>query len=642
MCGIFGWIPPSPRQFAELPDVVARQFAALAHRGPDDRGWAAFGADGARVNEAGEAGRVWSLLLGQTRLAIIDLSAAGHQPMLSADGRYALVYNGEIYNYLELRAELEQAGMRFRGHTDSEVLLEALIRWGKQALPRLNGMFAFALYDVREQSVFFARDAFGIKPLYYHQGAAGLAFASELPALLEFPDVPRRLAPQQVYNYLCFGRYDRGGETFFRNIRQLPPGHCMRVGIGGLAAEPECWWKPDLDRRSGLSFVDAAACLRELFLDSVRLHLRSDVPLGVALSGGIDSSAVTCAVRHLEPETELHTFSFIARGSALSEEHWAEMVAAHTRAIRHTVTVAPEELVRDLDAMIRHQGEPFVSTSIYAQYRVFQLAREAGIKVTLDGQGADELLAGYQGYPGQRLASLIGRGDLAGAARFLRAKSAWPDCSGLDIALRGLREFTPDWLVPLGLKIVGRNPAPDWLDVAQLRALGVALRLPDERQARYPHADKVRQILAYQLTWDGLPQLLRHGDRNAMAASVESRVPFLTRSMAEFCLSLPEEYLIDMNGRSKSVFREAMRGIVPDPILDRRDKIGFATPEADWLRALAPWVETTLGTAENIPYLNLDAARREWQAMRAGKAVDWRVWRWLNYVRWVQMFKVEA
>ena len=647
MCGIFGWIPSSRTETSQAVRAAGRLGAALAHRGPDDRGWAVFGSDGrllgTEADSSGLDATAFALLLGHTRLSIIDRSPAGHQPMRSADGRYTLVYNGEIYNYRELRMELERLGVGFQSQTDSEVLLHALIQWGTECLTRLTGMFAFVFFDAEERTLLLGRDFFGIKPLYYHHGSGGFFFASEIPGLLAFPTVSAEPAAQQVYNYLCFGIYDKGGETFFKHIRQVPPGHALHFSFR-QDAEPilSPYWKPDLTTRSRLSFEEAAAHLRELFLDSVRLHLRSDVPVGVALSGGIDSSAVACAVRCLQPEAELHAFSFIAKNSPESEEQWATLVAQHTNATRHIVEVEPHELARDMDDLIRAQGEPFASTSIYAQYRVFRLAGEQGIPVTLDGQGADELLAGYWGYPGERMATLLRKGDMAGAARFFRAKKSWPGCSAKNVLFRTVREFTPDWLMPLALSIIGRSPQPDWLDIQALRREGVSFRLPDERELLYPgERDKVRQTLATQIVREGLQQLLRHGDRNAMAHSIESRVPFLTREIAEFCLSLPEEYLIDMNGRTKSVFREAMRGIVPDAVLDRRDKIGFATPERKWLDVLTPWVEETLSAAGDIPYIAPGAVHKEWKDIKAkANPFDSRVWRWLNYIRWIQIWKI--
>lgn len=645
MCGIFGWIPTPTRPCGEHSAVARALLRALCHRGPDDAGCLVFPADDPfhpqdALTFSGEAPS--ALLLGQTRLAIIDLSPAGHQPMRSADGRYTLVYNGEIYNYRELRQELEQAGCVFRTATDTEVLLQALVVWGADALPRLTGMFALALLDAERRTLFCARDGFGIKPLFWHAGETGFCFASEIPALLHMPGVPRRADPGAVYQYLCYGQYDMGGATMLADIHALPPAHYAEISLDDPAGvSPRRWWKPNIADACSLSFEAAAERLRDLFLTSVRLHLRSDVPLGVALSGGIDSSAVTCAVRFLEPDADLHAFSFVAAGSDVSEEHWATLAAEKTRAIRHVVTVEPAELGADLDALLHAQGEPFGSTSIYAQYRVFRLARECGITVTLDGQGADELLAGYQGYPGQRMASLLCSGQFLAAWRFLRASSRWPGRGTGYILQRTLGEFVPTALLQSALRLAGRNPLPPWLDTARLMEQGVSPLPEDKRRELFPSPHKVKQKLAAQLVWNGLPQLLRHGDRNAMAHSIESRVPFLTRELAEFCLSLPERYLIDDTGCSKSVFRRAMRGIVPDAILDRRDKIGFATPERHWLESLGGWVDATLSQAENVPYLRMDVARREWQDIRNGKsAFNWRVWRWLCYARWVQVFGI--
>lgn len=645
MCGIFGWIPAGKSMFCSPVPIAHSLEAALRHRGPNDAGFLVFPAadlyhpDG---ETASQVGLPFGLLLGQTRLSIIDLSSAGHQPMRSPDGRYSLVYNGEIFNYRELRSELEGLGCAFRTATDTEVLLQALIYWGRAALPRLTGMFAFAIFDAHRRSLFCARDCFGIKPFYWYSGDIGFCFASEIPALLKFPGVPRKVEAAPIYQYLRYGQYNVGGSTMLKGVFSLPAAHCMEIFIDTPnVVETERWWKPEIADTTLLSPAEASEHLRELFLNSVRLHLRSDVPLGIALSGGIDSSSITCAVRHLEPDAELHTFSFIAAGSDVSEEQWASLVAEKTRAIRHVVTVEPQELAQDMDSLILAQGEPFGSTSIYAQYRVFRLAAECGVTVTLDGQGADELLAGYHGYPGQRLADLLRKGQLFSAIKTFRAYQAWPERSASYLAQQTARELTPLWLTPFALRCAGRSAAPPWLDIKALRERNVRLVRALPRDQLYPAGDLLKRTLATQLIWDGLPQLLRYGDRNSMTHSIESRVPFLTREMAEFCLSLPAHYLVDNTGCSKSVFRRAMRGLVPDAILDRRDKIGFATPERHWLKILARWVDTTLAQASSIPFLRLDEARREWHAIREGRApFNWRVWRWLCYTRWVQLLDV--
>lgn len=648
MCGIFGWMPYNNFDTIDLRKCVGRVLKSIAHRGPDDYGYAVFDAASRDVysEKTNELPQSFKSLIGQVRLSIIDLSPSGHQPMFSEDGRYAIVYNGEIYNYIELRSELEKEGVSFSTVNDTEVLMKAVIHWGKDALNKCTGMFAFALYDSYLNKLFCARDFFGIKPFYWYRGKRGFFFASELPVLLEFPEIPRIVEPTSVYNYMIQGRYNVGGESMLKDIYQLPPAHYMEIDCADpFSALPVRYWKLDLSAESKLLFADAASHLREMFLNSVKIHLRSDVPLGVALSGGVDSSAVTCAVRIIEPDTDLHTFSFMARGSDVSEEKYANLVAEHTNAVRHVVEVKPNDIINDIDDMIIKQGEPFGSTSIYAQYRVFKLAKECGITVTLDGQGADELFAGYSGYPGQRIASLLCAMHPLKAYKFLKATSQWPGRSLTSSLMYTAEELLPAWAIPLARKVAGKNPYPQWLDINQIKEAGgntcpTSMAL---QRKMYPSNKRVNQRLAYQLTWDGIPHLLRHGDRNAMAHSIESRVPFLTKDIAEFCLSLPEEYLIDMTGRTKSVFKEAMRGIVPDTILNRKDKIGFATPEKDWLFSISGWVDSFLSEAQSVPYLRLDSLRKEWEYTKAGKAqYSWRVWRCVNYIRWMQLLNVNV
>ena len=316
--------------------------------------------------------------------------------------------------------------------------------------------------------------------------------------------------------------------------------------------------------------------------------MRSDVPLGAALSGGINTSAVVCAMRAVEPDMPIHTFSHVAASASLSEERWIDMINTRTGAISHKVKPMAKTFARDLDSLILSQGEPFGSTSIYAQYRVFQLAKERGVTVVLEGQGADELLAGYWGYPGQRILSLMEEGRFVAANSFARNWAKWPGRTYSRAWMYFGHLQMSDGILRFARRRLGRSFAPEWLKMDMLKDLGVELRESRQELTKTGRARRVVERLIWEAQSRVLPGLLRHGDRNAMHLSIEGRVPFLTIPLAELLFSLPEHYLIGNNGETKSVFRHAMRGIVPDPILDRRDKIGFATPERDWLMQIAP------------------------------------------------------
>lgn len=638
MCGIAGLITTKNGR-VDAADILSMS-AAMVHRGPDDLGFLGWreGGDLRISRDGNEALQNATVAFAHRRLSIIDEGEGGWQPMATSDGRYAITYNGEIYNYLELKAELEAEGMDFATHSDTEVLLKALSTWGvEKTLPRLVGMFAFALLDTRTRTVSLARDPFGIKPLMYTTLDGDLAFASELGSLLTLARVSRRIQPQALYDYLRFGFTDRGAETLFDGIHHLPAAHFAVVSLDKLERiEPRRYWQAELKPVLDISFDEAAAQLRTLFMDSVALHLRADVPVGAALSGGIDSSAVVGAMRELEgPNLDLHTFTFVAPGADVNEEHWADMAAQHAHATQHKVSLSGQELVAELDGLISTQGEPFGTTSIFAQNRVFKLAANNGIKVTLDGQGADEILAGYVPFFAARLATLVKSGQWLKAVRFL---SHMDGTSG--VALRAARFILPQALQGPARRLVGEGLVPSWMNGEWFQAQGVAMQAPQKPVS----GDVMRHELLHSLTDRILPSLLRYQDRNAMSHSVESRVPFLTVKMVEFLYSLPEAFLISDQGESKSVFRTAMRGIAPDPILDRRDKIGFATPEETWLAQAGGWLDDVLNSPvlQAAPAFEQNGVKREIAAVRAGdKRLTGDVWRWINLVRWAERFQVD-
>lgn len=626
MCGIAGgrW----PEKPINLDHRLQSTLATMYARGPDDNGYELYPSHNGIT------------VLAHTRLSVLDLSADGHQPMVSSDKNVSIVFNGEIYNFRELREELKALGYGFVSASDTEVLLAAWCHWGQDCLRRLVGMFAFAVFDRKRGVLTCVRDAFGIKPFFYSKIDGGFGFASEIPALTALLSLKPTLNWQRAYDYLIHGDYDSNSSTLLNGVMHLAPGHFIELDIKtGALSEQKRWWSPNIKERSDLSFSQAAEMVRERFLENIRLHLRSDVPLGAALSGGIDSSAVVCAMRHIEPNLPIHTFSFIAGGSDVNEEYWVDRVNAHVGAIPHKVHVTAQELAADLDDMIKSQGEPFGSTSIYAQYRVFKLAKEHGITVTLDGQGADEMLAGYNGYPGQRLRSLIETGRIIDAWNFLNRWSQWPGRNKLHAVKALVGQLTEGPLYERLRRLNGDQHRPTWLNEQVMRDAGVSLSYPNKQPEDILSGRRVIAELAASLSQRGLNALLRHGDRNSMRFSIESRVPFLTIDFANLLLSLPEHYLISPNGETKHIFRAALRGIVPDDVLDRKDKIGFATPEKDWLMSMAPVIREWLSVPIDIPFINQPALLREFnQVMGGTRPFTWQVWRWVNFYRWHSHF----
>ena len=639
MCGIAGIILPASGTVtgAELDSVSS----ALQHRGPDDRGFLGWrrGAPTVRSRDPLEAGS-GQIGFVHRRLSILDLSPLGWQPMSSRDGRWSLVYNGEIYNYLELRAELEREGEQFISHSDTEVLLAALIRWGEAALGRLVGMFAFALLDAQEGRVLLARDPFGIKPLFWTARHQGLSFASEVKGLLVLDGIARTPNVSQLYDFLAFGETDQDHRTFLKDVHQLQPGHLLRISVGERVevGQPEAYWSLNAIEQADLSFPEAVAAVRSAFVRNVELHLRSDVSVGAALSGGIDSSAIVGCMRHLQPGLDLHAFSYYAEDERLNEARWIEQMTKATGARGHTVRLAGDTLANTLQRVMHSQDEPFTTTSIAAQYLVFQSASSAGVRVMLDGQGADEMLAGYSTFYGPVFAQFLHTGRFMTAAQLWRSLAREQQVPMVQVGRYAATSFVPRPVKRLLSGRADRASTPAWLDAEWFAERGIT-------GAHRPRAPEpvLRTQLIRSLT-GSLRQLLRYEDRNSMAHSVESRVPFLTPDFAKLVLSLPAEYVVDSRGTRKAVFREAMRGLVPDDILDRRDKLGFQTPEAQLLASVAPWaLERLAGPAAQ----GLTLVRSQYRAeaavcLQRGQMprAELPLWRWLSVLEWMRSANV--
>jgi len=641
MCGIVGIV-----NFDRLPinvDVLKAMSSSISHRGPDDKGYLGLTGESDILldREVHNIAGSW-IGLGHRRLSIIDLSDSGWQPMSSINGRYFIVYNGEVYNYVELKQQLEAAGHKFNSTSDTEVVLTAYIEWGREALTRFIGMFAFVILDMRTRELFLARDHFGIKPLYYNFTDQTFSFASEIKALLKIPGMSKYANAQVVFDFLRYARSDHGDGTFLRSVQQIPPGHFLVVPLEkGKDRRLISYWNPSFDAHSMIPFNEASNLLRDMFLDNVNSHLRSDVPVGAALSGGIDSSSIVSCIRHIDPKRELHTFSYVADVAGDGESKWATMVGNRVGAQLHMIRPSEEDLVSDLQKLTYIQDEPFASTNMYAQYLVYGLAKQNGIKVVMDGQGADELMAGYDHFYRHKIYSMLRRGKLVELFVFMKAATRiQPAFNLFTYLLHGFSGLLPLSVMNGGRRLIGKECCPSWINKEWFNKS----RITDHSYFAGKGNSCLKKALYQSLTRDSLPMLLRWQDRNSMAHSVESRVPFLTPKFAEYLLSLPDEYLISQDGTRKSILRSAMREIVPQAVLTRLDKVAFGTPMTAWLSRLTPWINKIFHAdiVEDIPVFAQDRLRTEWaEVMDGRRPMRDHVWRCISLIKWVECFRIK-
>jgi asparagine synthase (glutamine-hydrolysing) len=586
---------------------------AQLHRGPDDAGYYTGG----------------PVSLGIRRLSIIDLRK-GLYPLINEQGTIRFVFNGEIYGFDVLRKELEELGHRFGSNTDAETVVHGYEEWGTNCLDRLNGMFAFALWDEPKQLLWVARDHFGIKPLYYYKSQNFFVFASEIKPLLRHPDLAWRPNEQLINQYLKSGLTADGTEaTFFEGIKQLAPAHHLIIHANGNFAREKHWEPRVSGKLNGNAITEEIDQTRRLFLDGIALHLVSDVPVGTCLSGGIDSSSVVCSIKKIHPHGAVSTgrrikaFSAVFPGDEVDELQYSKIVCDVTGAEQNLVTPTAEEFWKDLPTLVECQEEPFISTSIYAQWRVMKLAKERGVTVMLDGQGGDELLAGYQPYYFSYLLNL--------ASRRKFAKTLVEGVRSHDLTSSILKSYIR------GL-VLG--------SVIRLRLL-IQRRLTNSGQPDSPLLAYAARAsigdLAARLEMDikttSLPALLRYEDKNSMWHSIEARVPFLHRPFFEYVSSLPLDRKL-RDGWTKYIFRRAMSGILPEQIRLRRSKIGFETPERRWFQELHGKLNTFFSDPELAvsKYVDMGHLRRLVNKSKLTNDEARFIWRTLNVELWHRKF----
>jgi len=582
--------------------LLAAMSERFAHRGPDG--------EGSHICE--NTGLV------HRRLAIIDISPEGLQPMTNEDSSLWLVFNGEIYNFVELRDELQKKGHTFYSKSDTEVILHAYEEWGHDCLARFNGMWAFALWDEKKQELFCSRDRFGIKPFYYTTAGGSFLFASEIKALLAHPEAGNKPDDKMLCTYLAWGVQDHCSRTMFDGILQIEPGHALIVTKDGIQP-PFQYWDVKVNPEIGGDKDDeaVAAHLRELLLEAARIHLRSDVAVGTCLSGGIDSSILTVLINTLirseAPESvgaRQKTFSVVFSDKKFDESRYIDEVVAATGVDADRTEPAPAQLWEDIDRLVYLQDEPFGSLSIYAQYCVMRLAAQK-VKVVLDGQGADELLAGYLGYQGSYIRGLISTYHWG---------TAFCEIAG---SMKEHGDFFQSSRKQLHVRKTRRS----------------LLKCTPETIDRYQGS--LDEVLHRELLSTNLPALLHYEDRNSMGFSLESRVPYLDVRLVEYIASLPLSQKIRV-GVTKFALRTAIRDKVPESVRCRRDKMGFVTPEECWMKnELRPFMLAIFSSDsfKSRPYWDADAVAQDYLAFLDGRSTySPEVWRIACAELWMRKF----
>ncbi len=619
MCGIAGIVGSRPvnRQ------AVQAMTNLMEHRGPDDGGlWAS------------DDGRV---VLGHRRLAIIDPTKAGHQPMQSADGNLVVTYNGEIYNYLELAERLKGEGHVFRSQSDTEVLLAVYERWGTRGFSELNGMFAFAIFDSNTSQLICARDRFGEKPFLYVEREGHVAFASEYKALFCLDGVAAEVRDEQLLAFLHQPRrgLDDCRETVFRGINQLLPGEVMCIHTRTLEAEVSRYWTLTPDADAARMTTDGAAVrFRELLEDAVALRMRSDVRVGSCLSGGLDSSSIVCLNRqHIGPSAGYHVFTGRFPGTPADEWAFTQQVIEATNVESHETTPTPEGLADEISAFAWYNELPVGSSSQYAQWCVFRLAAEHGVTVLLDGQGADEILGGYEQYFRNYLATLtqsgeIDRRDDEIAAIHLRYPAALADTS------ENLKTRLP-FRIRRALAHLTNKGSDFRFGVATKH--GNALGQQADDLGDVPLLDALNED-AFQAH---LPTLLRYGDRNSMAHSREVRLPFCDHRLAEFAFAMPPGHLMG-DAQTKRLLRDAMKGILPEPVRTRWNKQGFRPPQEQWFEGSFGVVAREIIASNAFRqrgYWDVDWWQKIMRRMTAGEGhLAWDLWKPVMAEVWQRHF----
>lgn len=648
MCGISGLINCDQN----FQDSLIGMTRKLAHRGPDDEGFLIIDSQNHHHLASNHTNpdsldfhslsnskiESFSLIkpfigLGHRRLSIVDLSPKGHQPM-SRDNSNWIVFNGEIFNYLELRDELENLGLVFKTDTDTEVILAAYETWGLKCFEKFNGMWGLAILDLKKRQIHLCRDRYGIKPLYYRNSAGSFSFASEIKAFTELPDWSAQANEAVIHDFLFKSITDHSEDTFFVGVNHILPGHYLTINIDEKITK-----KPEQTSWYNLPFNKSTHCtenvvreFKKLFLDSVKLRMRADVKIGSCLSGGLDSSSIIGAMRKLEPELKIETITACSKHEQFDESEFADMVTSFTSSKSSKIFPDPKELSKKIDMIVWHQDEPFCSASIFAQWCVFEKAKLLQIPVMLDGQGADETHCGYKSFLRPFVIGQIKQnkfGELWKTLRLIRPNRR----KAIGSIIRGIL----DCYIPTFIN--------DWVAYRKEKSKKKGWYFGNQRTISSYSLSREKNLKEHSrlMIQHGMRMLLHWEDRNSMAHSIESRVPFLDYRILQLLSSLNDQQRVE-GGWSKSIIRRSMHGLLPDAVLYRKDKMGFVTPESLWAK----------NECQNLYQGELEEISKHWgkligpkiknsyeQFLNGKKEYDPMFWKVLCLNRWRKVFDVK-
>ncbi|MBX9853815.1 MAG: asparagine synthase (glutamine-hydrolyzing) [Cytophagaceae bacterium] len=621
MCGISGIVAKNGNDVET--SLIQKMNDCIRHRGPDDEGVYQYK----------------NIALGHRRLAIIDITRQGHQPMTYDSENFAIVYNGEIYNYRELKEELSRLGYIFNTQTDTEVILASYQCWGEKCVEKFNGMWSFAIFSKKQNLIFCSRDRFGVKPFYHFQSDNHFYFFSEVKQILALPEFHSRLNYKNAINFLKNGILNYDETTLFENVFELRGGRNLKYNLDNNNIDIYKWYDIEKIKLNYSDFEDAKVKYQKLLEKSITYRLRADVQMGVLLSGGLDSSSINSYIKHIDPSIDIHTVSCRFKDKKYDEHEYISAVLEKTGFQNYEIFPELDELFseKEIEETIYYQEQPLTGMSHLAEKDIYKRVAQCNLKVVLDGQGADEILAGYQIHFSIFYINLFYRLKLGKIFSELWKRKKHHNIHPVSSITEVIKRLFPIQAIAFLKNIYGKPNIPLWISKTKIK--------PNLLENIFEYNRYYRGIFNFSKfeIKKHIPYLLHSADRNSMAYSVESRFPFMDYELVEFTLSLPDDFKI-RDGKTKYILREALSKILPEKIYNRHNKKGLDTPDEEWFKSNSEYVLKELQEAIVITkgLINENIIRDYKNFLIGKKPFDFAFFRAITFAKWVKIFKVDV